>query len=99
MVKGKFLKLDNTINFGVDLNGENNIPQDTLAIHYKGKNKPWNINYIFSKDSRIYQNLHISNFNAYHVTMNRSNILKFIRLDLTIKSKIKIFKIQVLKWV
>ncbi len=99
VVKGKFLKLDNTINFGVDLNGKNNIPQDTLAIHYKGKNKPWNINYIFSKDSRIYQNLHISNFNAYHVTMNRSNILKFIRLDLTIKSKIKIFKIQVLKWV
>ena len=48
----------------------------------------------FSKDSRIYQNLHISNFNAYHVTMNRSNILKFIRLSCLFGILIKLFKLK-----
>lgn len=97
VVNGNFLCLENKINYGIDLNKENNLPDDVLAIHYKGKNKPWNIKYVLSKDSEIYQNINKSNFLTYHIADLWSNILKFIKLNISLKDKIKILKIQLLK--
>ena len=99
VVNGRFLSLENKINYGIDLNVDNFLPEDVLAIHYKGKNKPWSIKYAFDLDSKLYQNLHQSNFFTYHITDLRSNIFKFLKLNIPIKTKIKILKIQLLKWV
>lgn len=99
VVKGNFLKLSEIINFGVNLNSENNIPKDTLAIHYKGKNKPWNFKFALLEDSKKYQKLNYSNFKSYHITGFGLNITKFIQLKIPIKAKFKIIKIQLLKWI
>ncbi len=99
VVSGRFLSLENKINYGIDLNIDNYLPDDVLAIHYKGKNKPWSIKYAFKPDSELYQNLHQSNFFTYHITDLWSNIFKFLKLNIPTKTKIKILKIQLLKWV
>lgn len=99
VVNGRFLSLNNKINYGIDLNVDNDLPDDVLAIHYKGKNKPWSIEHAFKPASELYQNLHQSNFFTYHITDLWYNVFKFLKLKLSIKSKIKILKIQILKWV
>lgn len=96
VVNGEFYQLDEKINSGVDLTNKNPIKSDALAIHYKGKNKPWDMKYAFDEKSTPYQELHSQNFNTYHLANGLQHPLKLIKLKLSLKSIFKIIKLRVI---
>jgi lipopolysaccharide biosynthesis glycosyltransferase len=96
VVNGEFYQLDEKINSGVDLTNKNPIKGDALAIHYKGKNKPWDMQYAFDEKSIPYQELHSQNFNTYHLANVLRHPLKLVKLKLSLKSIFKIIKLRVI---
>lgn len=99
VVNGEFLKMDEIINYGIDLKSNNFVPEGVLAVHYKGKNKPWDIEYAFNNDSKMYQDLHLANFDALHLTNIYKNLQKLKSLKIETGLLLKIIKIQFLKWI
>ena len=96
VINGEFYQLDEKINFGVDLTNKKPIQSDALAIHYKGKNKPWDVQYAFDEKSKPYQKLHSHTFNTYHLANILQHPLKLLKLNLSIKAIFKIIKLRVL---
>ena len=97
LLKGEFLQLDYKINLGIDLTSKNKIPEKVFAIHYKGKNKPWDSNYAFKDEAELYQQIHYRSFGTYHLTNIRSNF-KNVLTEIKFFKLLKILKIQSLKW-
>jgi lipopolysaccharide biosynthesis glycosyltransferase len=96
VINGEFYQLDEKINTGVDLTNKNQINNNALAIHYKGKNKPWDMQYAFDEKSIPYQELHSRNFDTYHLANFLQHPLKLLKLKLPFKSIFKIIKLRVL---
>ena len=96
VINGEFYQLDEKINTGVDLTNKNHINNNALAIHYKGKNKPWDMQYAFDEKSIPYQELHSRNFDTYHLANFLQHPLKLLKLKLPFKSIFKIIKLRVL---
>ena len=97
LLKGEFLQLDYKINLGIDLTSKNKIPEKVFAIHYKGKNKPWDSKYAFRDEAELYQKIHYRSFGTYHLTNIRSNF-KIVLTKIKFFKLLKILKIQSLKW-
>ena len=97
LLKGEFLQLDYKINLGIDLTSKNKVPEKVFAIHYKGKNKPWDSKYAFKDEAAVYQKIHYRSFGTYHLTNIRSNF-KIVLTKIKFFKLLKILKIQSLKW-
>lgn len=96
VIRGNFFELSSLINFEIDLKNNNpsTIPNNVLGVHYKGKNKPWDINFFKSGLSMHYQNINLLNFDVPHVNNLLNNFFKILKLNLSIREYLKMLKLK-----